>query len=917
MSSEVRMSREAQDYVKTLSVGDKKLDSYMNHVVFKRTTYDVMDNKSAVSIMVERSRSNGKLVVRYQTRDGNAHSGENYIGGAGTLTFKHGEKVASISIPLRDTDFEEGVTVKTFYVRLLEGAILRGKTRRLYTLRGAFEAEVRIWDNGEPVVEEHEITNNLEEIAKYAGERARGRNIGEEVTMTLRERGYLCWYYGETPINNNSSIMTIYDVLGLVMILITAVVTPYQLAFLTVKISWSSTSFLFWMDRVVDVYFLFDIFINFLRPVTDHQRGVDVIHLTEIRNQYLKGWFAIDVISTVPLDIIALFVNGLPVSLKAVRLLRLLRLMKLARMLRATRTLQQWQNRLNVTYTKVELLKIFVIICFCAHWMACCWGLMANADWLTEGESITWFDLLVLDSKDPELVDDPYGQYIMSIYFAVMTLTTVGYGDIHPTNGTEHVVCIFFMLVGGVTWAYLIGILTSIVTNLDRQGTTFKQVMDELNYMIEDIGLPDELASRVRSYWRAVQHLTRLKTYESLKALMSPQLQGELAFYSGSERYQSVYYLSSLGEEVLIMLASHCSMNKRLYAPGEKIYERQTLCIVINNGQVGSAGKILGLNDSWGHDFILENPVLRHDTLALTLTYSEVETVTIDKLNAVLNVFQSEKKLVGRARARFALLRGLPRLARFLKTVEINTAPSELRREGLRLLEELSQGDEEREMMLLEKAAVFVPRSYFGKDPYKGLKVGDDKKRVPSGSFDDTEEGDPPLLRRRKSTLMKELGLSGNASMDRAISQGSSAVAAVAAAAAANAAKTDDVMEQLRADLGIQRVELQVLKENVSFQSRRMTELANNLSELREATAMVLSAQVKILEAVTTSNHSPPSSNGSPRRVRRSRSPPPSADPTRASVSMPRLRNLPDVKAPPGSARARQKTLSNEQGSSL
>jgi hypothetical protein len=110
--------------------------------------------------------------------------------------------------------------------------------------------------------------------------------------------------------------------------------------------------------------------------------------------------------------------------------------------------------------------------------------------------------------------------------------------------------------------------------------------MDELNYMIEDIGLPDDLASRVRSYWRAVQHLTRLKTYESLKGLMSPQLQGELAFYSGSERYQSVYYLSSLGEDVLIMLASHCSMNKRLYAPGEKIYERQTLCIVINNGQV-------------------------------------------------------------------------------------------------------------------------------------------------------------------------------------------------------------------------------------------------------------------------------------------------------------------------------------------
>jgi hypothetical protein len=47
------------------------------------------------------------------------------------------------------------------------------------------------------------------------------------------------------------------------------------------------------------------------------------------------------------------------------------------------------------------------------------------------------------------------------------------------------------------------------------------------------------------------------------------------------------------------------------------------------------------------------------------------------------------------------------------------------------LLEELCQGDEEREMDILEKAAIFVPRSYFGKDPYKGLKVsGNPSKKM-------------------------------------------------------------------------------------------------------------------------------------------------------------------------------------------
>ena len=142
------------------------------------------------------------------------------------------------------------------------------------------------------------------------------------------------------------------------------------------------------------------------------------------------------------------------------------------------------------------------------------------------------------------------------------------------------------VIVGGVTWAYLIGVLTSIVTNLDPHGTRFRQVMDELNFMIEDQGLPDELAARVRSYWRAVQHLTRLRAYEKLKGLMSPQLQGELAFHAGSERFASVYYLSALGDDVLSMLSAATSACKSLYAPGEKIYHRQTLCIIINNSQV-------------------------------------------------------------------------------------------------------------------------------------------------------------------------------------------------------------------------------------------------------------------------------------------------------------------------------------------
>jgi hypothetical protein len=38
-------------------------------------------------------------------------------------------------------------------------------------------------------------------------------------------------------------------------------------------------------------------------------------------------------------------------------------------------------------------------------------------------------------------------RYIISLYYAVVTMTTVGYGDIHATNVAERIAAILIMLV--------------------------------------------------------------------------------------------------------------------------------------------------------------------------------------------------------------------------------------------------------------------------------------------------------------------------------------------------------------------------------------------------------------------------------------------------------------------------------------
>lgn len=94
--------------------------------------------------------------------------------------------------------------------------------------------------------------------------------------------------------------------------------------------------------------------------------------------------------------------------------------------------------------------------------------------------------------------DDAVTCYITSLYWSVMTMATVGYGDVvslHPivtlcsvyslslfalcallqppqTNG-ERVVATLCMLVGASAFAYVLGSITGLIANLDKESAEY------------------------------------------------------------------------------------------------------------------------------------------------------------------------------------------------------------------------------------------------------------------------------------------------------------------------------------------------------------------------------------------------------------------------------------------------------------
>ena len=174
-------------------------------------------------------------------------------------------------------------------------------------------------------------------------------------------------------INPRSAYVGYWDLLTGLALIYTATVTPFEVC-LGMP---TSLNALFVVNQVINLIFVIDIVVQFFLPVPD-KNGEFIRNRQVLAKRYLKTWFSVDVISILPIDIVALASPGISSGpeLRSIRLLRVFRLLKLARVLRASRIIQRWQNAIEMSSSQLSLMTILVTYAIFVHWFACLWALL-------------------------------------------------------------------------------------------------------------------------------------------------------------------------------------------------------------------------------------------------------------------------------------------------------------------------------------------------------------------------------------------------------------------------------------------------------------------------------------------------------------------------------------------------------------
>ncbi|EAS03752.2 zinc knuckle protein (macronuclear) [Tetrahymena thermophila SB210] len=327
---------------------------------------------------------------------------------------------------------------------------------------------------------------------KLIKENGDGKEVKSGIFRKLKNYFLKIYLSDQNVIDPDHWFKIIWDLVVIIQIIILTIIIPLKTAFsISYESYFSQNNF---VNDLITIYlpfitFFFEIAINFNTAI--YKSGQIIKERKYIIKKYFKNKLIYEI-----LIYFIYFISIKEDSLYYLQLVILLRAKKIFELLK------QFFNRFDQEqnyYIYTKIIRIVATLLVTCHIVSCIFISVGLT--IKQNEDTNWID------KHFRNIGTPITNtsiYVTALYWSVITMITIGYGDVVPINTNEKVFVIFVAFIACGTYAYTFNYIGELVKEIQREQKQSKNKLQKLNRHMNDRGVPKYVMQQVKKYYEYI-----------------------------------------------------------------------------------------------------------------------------------------------------------------------------------------------------------------------------------------------------------------------------------------------------------------------------------------------------------------------------------------------------------------------------
>ncbi|MBC7538847.1 MAG: cyclic nucleotide-binding domain-containing protein [Bacteriovorax sp.] len=308
----------------------------------------------------------------------------------------------------------------------------------------------------------------------------------------------------------------------------TAIEAPFSFVFKTKIQPWQLV-----VDAVISLLFVADL-IYHLREAKKNKDKHDV-------GSPQKKWFfplmlTVDILACIPFDLLSNYLGHQDLFI-AFRLMRMIRIIKVFYLI----------ENITIVPSLFKMQSIVVGFLMVVNWIACGWIFIYP---MTADTDVTSY-------------------YIRSFYWALTTLSTIGYGDIVPHDNIGRIFTCFIMIIGVGMYGIVIGNISRMLASADRHKEQSREKISDLLMFMKHYKIPDGLQTAAINHYSHLFSKRLSNNDEKIISDLPHAIQQEMQIYMKIKLISNIPIFVGCPHECLKDVSTHL---EQIYSsPGDLI----------------------------------------------------------------------------------------------------------------------------------------------------------------------------------------------------------------------------------------------------------------------------------------------------------------------------------------------------------